>query len=211
MQCKTFLQGLPFFNSKNEKICCVSEAMSKPASLLALPLTPRSRVEELKRQLKAKTEEMAVRQERLDETNTRIGELQLQKLMLLVNQAVEASSPSDPVAKNTADRSVACRNDAQYSAALDALIARFRHQLVTLRNAASETTLKHGAAKASFAADVTAAWAKVGDSMDIEAKEVEVERLKEEIRALSQAAIKHLSNITCITRPTTADELDQSI
>jgi capsid protein len=184
--------------------------MSKPASLLALPLTPRSRVEELKRQLKAKTEEMAVHQERLDETNTRIGELQLQKLMLIVNQAVEASSPSDPVAKNTADRSVACRNDAQYSAALDALIARFRHQLVTLRNAASET-LKKGAAKASFAADVTAAWAKVGDSMDIEAKEVEVERLKEEIRALSQAAIKHLSNITCITRPTTADELDQSI
>ena len=185
--------------------------MSKPASLLALPLTPRSHVEELKRQLKAKTEEMAVHQERLDETNTRIGELQLQKLMLIVNQAVEASSPSDPVAKNTADRSVACRNDAQYSAALDALIARFRHQLVTLRNAASETLYKHGAAKASFAADVTAAWAKVGDSMDIEAKEVEVERLKEEIRALSQAAIKHLSNITCITRPTTADELDQSI
>ena len=190
--------------------------MSKPASLLALPLTPRSRVEELKRQLKAKTEEMAVHQERLDETNTRIGELQLQKLMLIVNQAVEASSPSDPVAKNTADRSVACRNDAQYSAALDALIARFRHQLVTLRNAAYETLKngaanKHGAAKASFAADVTAAWAKVGDSMDIEAKEVEVERLKEEIRALSQAAIKHLSNITCITRPTTADELDQSI
>lgn len=182
--------------------------MSKPTSLLALPLTPRSRVEELKRQLKAKNEEMAVHQERLDETNKRIGELQLQKLMYVVNQAVEASSPSDPVAKNTADRSVACRNDAQYSAALDALIARFRHQLVTLRNAASET-LKHGAAKASFAADVTAAWAKVGDNMDIEAKEVEVERLKEEIRGLSQAAIKHLSNITCITRPTTADELDE--
>ena len=137
----------------------------------------------------------------LESVNKHISDLQLKKLFVVIRETVEANTPNSDVSKHTAKRKVACRNDAQYSQALDREIARFREQLVSLRNAVAEA-MKKGSAKASFAADCTSAWADASE-LAIETKEAEVERLKAELQTLCEAAVKHLANIT---RPVSDDQ-----
>lgn len=159
------------------------------------------RIKVIQRAIKEKEQVIQDQQTAIKEKSKQIGDLQMQKLLAVVAETVAAKTPSDPVAKNTNDRGRACRNDSQYSAALDQEIAKFRKNLVDLRNTVAEV-LNKGAAKTTFAGEVTAAWANATE-LPIETKEAEVERLKEEIRALAEAAMKHLS---IVTRPVKPDD-----